>query len=84
MKAFKKLWPRIANGKVLVTFGAVLIAIAGIDIWMRNCNDINIWGCMSWIGKIASAIPTVGLFGWAFFVIGKMAIDSIHTPRKRI
>lgn len=74
----------IINPKVLLTLGAALIAIAALDIWMRGCNDINVWRCMSWMGKIASAIPTIGLFGWAFFVIGKMAIDSIHTPRKRI
>lgn len=67
MKAIKKLWPLIANPKVLLTFAGVLFAIAALDMWMRGCNDINIWPCLSWIGKSCSAILGIGVFGWAFF-----------------
>lgn len=67
----------ILNAKVLLTFGAVLIAIAALDIWMRGCNDINVWRCMSWMGKIASAIPAIGLFGWALLLCGVAAWKGV-------
>lgn len=71
----------ILNPKVLLTFGAALIAIAALDIWMRGCNDINVWRCMSWIGRYSAAIDFIMIFGFAIFWIGKMIVNSIHKPR---
>lgn len=68
----KRLWT-LFTPKVFLIFGAVLFAIAGIDIWMRGCNDINVWRCMSWMGKICSAIVAIGVFGWALFICGVAA-----------
>lgn len=81
MKALKKLWLLIANVKVLLTFGGVLFAIALTDILMRGCNDINVWACMSWIGRSCATIDFVGVFGFAIFWIGRMIVNSIHKPR---
>lgn len=80
----KKLLTLFINPKVLLTFGGVLFAIAGLDMWMRGCNDINIWNCMSWIGKSCATIDFAGVFGFAIFWIVRMAVNSIHTPRKKI
>lgn len=76
----KRLWT-LFTPKVFLIFGAVLFAIAGIDIWMRGCNDINVWACMSWIGRACAAIDFVAVFGFAIFWIGKMIVNSIHKPR---
>lgn len=81
----KRLWTLFINPWFFMIAGAVCFALMALDYAMhKNCELIEIWSCLSFIGRTFEIAFLILIPGNVLIRIVAAIVNSVHTPRKRI
>lgn len=71
----------LLSPKLSIAFGITMFLLALLGMKLSDCGS---WECMALWSRICAVSAAAVPVGWAVGLIVKMAVDSIHEPRKHI